>query len=110
MLVGKRVKNMSFLARHLMNYWYRGRNRISAYANRIKLTLMGVHYGRNCMAQGHIYIKLSPTAYVKIGDNLHFSSGWNINALCTNKRGTIYATDKAEIIIGDNVGMSSTVL
>lgn len=47
---------------------------------------------------------------VKIGKNLYFSSGWGVNALCANKRGVIYATEHASIKIGDNVGMSSTVL
>ena len=30
--------------------------------------------------------------------------------MCANKRGVFYATHNAEIVIGDNVGMSSTVL
>ena len=71
---------------------------------------MGVKYGKNCMIQGKCYIKLFSTAKLVIGDNMHFSSGWNINALCANKRGCIYATDNAEILIGNNVGLSSTVL
>lgn len=62
------------------------------------------------MIHGHLYIRLFPTAQVVIGDNLYFSSGWNVNALCTNRRGAIYATDNAVITVGNNVGMSSATL
>lgn len=86
------------------------RNRISKYFNLLRLNIYGVEYGSGCTIHGKLYIKLFPTAKCIIGNNLYFSSGWNINALCTNRRGTIYATDNAEIIIGNNVGMSSTVL
>lgn len=96
--------------RVLFHFLYRVRNRISAYINRLRLTIYGIRYGSNCVIHGKLYIKLFPTAKCIIGDNLYFSSGWNVNALCTNKRGTIYATDCAIITIGNNVGMSSTVL
>lgn len=72
--------------------------------------MYGVSYGRNCVIQGKAYVKLSPTAVCKIGDNFYFSSGRCINALCANRLGAIYATDNASVIIGNNVGMSSTVL
>lgn len=85
-------------------------NRIDSYFNRVKLLMYGVSYGRNCVIQGKAYVKLSPTAVCKIGDNFYFSSGRCINALCANRLGAIYATDNASVIIGNNVGMSSTVL
>ena len=56
--------------------YYRIRNRLSAYYNRIVLFIMGVKYGKNCMIQGKFYIKLFPTAKLIIGDNLHYSSGF----------------------------------
>lgn len=88
----------------------RVRNRLSSYYNRFRLKMYGVEYGRNCVIHGKLYINLFPTAKLKIGDNLYFSSGWGINPLCTNKRGMIYAEENATITIGNNVGMSSTVL
>lgn len=72
--------------------------------------MYGVQCGRHCVVHGKLYVHLFPSAKVKIGDNLYFSSGWGINALCTNRRGMIYATENATITIGNNVGMSSTVL
>lgn len=88
----------------------RGVNRLYSYYNRFRLMMYGVEYGKNCIIQGKLYIKLSSTAKVSIGDNFYFSSGRCINALCTNRLGAFYATDNADIRIGDNVGMSSTVL
>lgn len=93
-----------------IRYMKRIRNRLSSYYNLLRLKMYGVEYGRHCVIHGKLYITLFPTANVKIGNNLYFSSGWGINALCTNKRGMIYATEHALIKIGDNVGMSSTVL
>ena len=86
------------------------RNRLSSYVNRLRLYLYGVDLGRNCVIHGKLYIKLFPSAKVSIGDDFYCSSGWNVNALCTNRRGAFYATENAEIRIGNNVGMSSPVL
>lgn len=88
----------------------RVRNRLSSYWNLFRFRMCGVEYGKHCIVHGKLYINLFPTAKLKIGDNLYFSSGWGINALCANRRGMIYATENATITIGNNVGMSSTVL
>lgn len=96
--------------RRIVHFVKRVRNRLSVYYNLLRLDMYGVKHGRNCVVHGKLYIKLFPTANVTIGDNLYFSSGWAVNALCTNKRGILYATQNATITIGDNVGMSSTVL
>ena len=46
-----------------------------------------------------------------IGDNFHFTSGGGINPICRNLRGCIHTDNKtSQIIIGNNVGMSSAVL
>jgi acetyltransferase-like isoleucine patch superfamily enzyme len=85
-------------------------NRLGSYANRVRFKFYGVKHGNNCVVQGKLYLKLFPSSVIEIGDNFYFSSGNCINALCANKRGAMYATDGANIVIGDNVGMSSTVL
>lgn len=96
--------------RSIVRFFRRVRNRLSCYTNLLRFNLYGIKYGHNCVVHGKLYINLFPSASVKIGDNLYFSSGCAINALCSNKRGCIYATENAKIIIGNNVGMSSTVL
>lgn len=98
------------IVRKSVKFVKRVRNRLSSYYNLIRLKMYGVEYGHHCVIHGKLYINLFSTARVKIGDNLYFSSGWGINALCANKRGMIYATENARITIGNNVGMSSTVL
>lgn len=96
--------------RKIIRFTKRIRNRLSSYYNLLRLKMYGVEHGRHCVIHGKLYISLFSTAHVKIGDNLYFSSGWGINALCANRRGMIYATQDACITIGNNVGMSSTVL
>ena len=99
-----------------LNYRYfsilrnRIRNRLSSYVNRVRFHLYGINTGDNCVIHGFPYIRLFETAEVRIGSDFYMSSGLNINALASNRRGSIYATDNAKIIIGNNVGMSSCVL
>lgn len=46
-----------------------------------------------------------------IGKNFHFTSGDGINPICRNLRGCIHTEDaSSQIIIGDNVGMSSACI
>lgn len=98
------------IVRTSSNFVKRARNRLSSYWNLFRFRMYGVEYGKHCIVHGKLYINLFPTAKLKIGDNLYFSSGWGINALCANRRGMVYATENATITIGNNVGMSSTVL
>lgn len=101
---------MKLCFRSFFRFIHRIGNRIHVYLNRIKLWLHGVEYGSNCVIHGKLYIKLHNSAHVSIGKNLYMSSGRCVNALCANKRGSIYATENAIITIGDDVGMSSTVI
>lgn len=101
---------MSSMVRFIIHFLKRVRNRLSSYWNLFRFRMYGVEYGKHCIVHGKLYINLFSTAKLKIGDNLYFSSGWGINALCANRRGMVYATENATITIGNNVGMSSTVL
>lgn len=86
------------------------RNRLTKYVNIVRFHLYGIETGDNFVVHGMPYIRLFKSAKVRIGSNFYMSNGLNINALSSNRRGSIYATDNAEIIIGNNVGMSSCVL
>lgn len=88
----------------------RCRNFLSLSINRVRFNLYGIKYGKNCNVYGKLYIKLFPDTNIKIGDNFFCSSGRNINALCTNKRGVIYLVHSATLTIGNNVGMSSPII
>ncbi len=45
---------------------------------------------------------------MKIGNNFYFSSGDSVNPIAGNLQGSIYLEKDASLVIGDNVGMSST--
>lgn len=96
--------------RQFIRFCHRVRNRLSRYENLLRMRMHNVEHGRNCTIHGKLYFHIYPRGGVKIGNNFYCSSGNNVNALCANKRGSIYATQHAQIIIGDNVGMSSPTL
>ena len=70
--------------------------------------LMGVQYGRNMMVFNKIY--LMGNGHVKIGDNLVFRSGDGLNALSRNIRGILFTDAHGNILLGNNVGISSACL
>lgn len=79
------------------------------YYNRIWFSAMGIEYGRNMIINNKIYI--SGFGKIRIGNDFRFSSGDSINPISRNLRGAFYlGTPQASIIIGDEVGMSSTCL
>lgn len=96
--------------RNIFKQALRVRNKLSSYKNLMKLRLLGINHGRNCTIHGHLNIKLSGNSELTIGDNFYYSSGRSINPLCSNRRGCICVNDGAKISIGNNVGMSSTIL
>lgn len=84
------------------------RNLFFVYINRIRFSLYGVNYGRNLKIHGSIGIKLAVRAKVIIGCNFYSSNGHFINPISRNINGCISVNKDAEIIIGDNVAISST--
>lgn len=57
-----------------------------------------------------IFFRKSKESKVIIGNGFTFFSGSGLNPLSAGRKGAIFAEGEASIIIGDNVGMSSTVL
>lgn len=80
------------------------------YLNQLKFHLYGIKVGRNAVIHGHIGLKLAADSSVSIGDNFYFSSGRHLNPLARNIEGCICTNEGAIITIGNNVGMSSSVL
>lgn len=78
--------------------------------NRIRLKHYGnqVHVGENCQVKGAFYIRISDSARLMIGDNFHMLSGHCTNPLARNIKGCFAGS--GNIIIGDNVGLSSTCI
>ena len=78
--------------------------------NRVLFSLNGVEYGSNMKVFNRFYLRLHPTAKVRIGDNFTFSSGGAHNPLCRVQRGMIYLSRNARLTIGDNSGLSSACI
>ena len=56
-----------------------------------------------------LYYRVPKGAHVEIGENFRFSSGECYNPLARNIKGCIYLQNRdAQLIIGDNVGISSS--
>lgn len=97
---------MNFLAK-LYNLPRALRVRFSPYINCFMLKSRGVKFGRNLQIVGSLDIR--GRGSVIIGDNFCFVSGESVNPICSNVRGCFYTDNPdASIVIGNNVGMSST--
>lgn len=78
--------------------------------NHYKFRWHRIIYGKNLKVYNSVYVKKSPSARITIGDNFKFASGGGYNPITSNIRGYLRIDNKAVLTIGDNCGMSSTVL
>lgn len=85
------------------------RRKIWILINRFKFNFLGIQYGKNMRVCDSIYLKLKKNNLIKIGNSFSFTSG-NYNPLARNIMGAIELEDNAKLIIGDNVGISSSCL
>ena len=97
------IAKLPLLPRKLRMYFY-------IYWNRLICKINKIHFGKNMNMHNSIYIIKHNKANITIGDNFTFTSGESYNPLSRNIKGCIYATKKAEIIIGNNVGISSACI
>ena len=74
--------------------------------NRMILKAHGLVFGRNLQIPGKVSWLIGG-GKLKIGDILYFSSGDAVNPMTSNLQGAVYVEQGAELIIGNNVGMSS---
>lgn len=78
------------------------------YWNKFVFRIKGVSFGKNLRVSSFLYVQKGVDSEIAIGDNLTFTSGECFNPLCRNVRGCIVTEPGASIIIGNNVGMSSS--
>lgn len=78
--------------------------------NYIKFKKLGIQFGKHLRVFNKIYVKKDEGAEIKIGDYLTFTSGGGHNPINGNMRGYIRIEKKAKLFIGNNCGLSSTVL
>lgn len=80
------------------------------FYNRLFFRAKGVVLGKNFRVYNKVFLKKTPNSRMIIGDNFTFTSGNGLNPITTNTVGEFRLDGQANIIIGDNCGMSSTVL
>lgn len=78
--------------------------------NRVLLNLKKVSYGSGLRICDYVSIKMKGNNTFTIGKNFGFSSGAYYNPLARNIHGAIELEKGAQLIIGNNVGISSSCL
>lgn len=77
--------------------------------NRIWFRAIGVSFGKNLRVFDKVFV--TGVGTIKIGNNFTFTSGGGLNPIARNIRGQLYADcKKSKILIGNNVGISSSCL
>lgn len=84
---------------------------IVSIAEIIYLRLIGIHLGRKCQFRGWVHVYLSKNSTITIGERCSFNRSAYSNHIGLN-HACILAThcSGAKIIIGNNVGMSSSTI
>ena len=78
--------------------------------NKLLFNLCNIEYNEGLKVYNKIHLFIDNSAKVKIGENFKFTSSDAINPLSRNIQGCICATKNAQIIIGNNVGISSACI
>lgn len=86
------------------------KKRFYIFYNRFKFRVNGVVLGINPKIYNKVYLETRGSTQIMIGDRFICSSDDNYNPLSSNKRASIYVTNNAELIIKNDVGMSSPTI
>lgn len=78
--------------------------------NRLKFWKNGIEYGEGLKIMNRVYVKKSSESTVRIGNDFVFTSGGGYNPIASNVRGYMRIDNEASLIIGNNCGISSSVL
>lgn len=101
-MISKLFKKIINIPVYLKNTYYKNWNSLYFRINDVKI-------GNNYKIFNKVY--LSGKGKVVIGDNFRFYSGGGFNPISRNIAGSIYTmTEKSTIVIGNNVGISSSCL
>lgn len=74
--------------------------------NRVLFKFKGVRFGKNLQIYNRVYLQIIKGT-LSIGDNFTMTSGDCINPLCRNVRACVFISHGGNVLIGNNVGMSS---
>lgn len=78
--------------------------------NRLLFKFHRIQYGKDLRVCNKLYVKIGSNASISIGNNFAFSSGGGYNPLARNIKGAIELESDSRLLIGDNVGISSSCL
>ena len=81
--------------------------------NKLKFKLCGVKSIDNFKSMSiynGIYLRKFQSSFIQIGRNFVFTSGGGYNPICRNIKGCIYIGKNGKLLIGDNVGISSSCI
>jgi acetyltransferase-like isoleucine patch superfamily enzyme len=76
----------------------------------MRLLMAGVELGEGFVSSGWIVIRIHPSASVRIGRNFRVNSGYSVNVVGSAQRVCIFVGRNARLDIGDDVGISNTVV
>lgn len=86
-------------------------SKIYTLLNKIKFRLNRVHYGKNFHSKGLIYIyRHYESAKISIGNNVAINSATWANPIGCGDRTYFQVNDNAQLIIGNNCGISNTAI
>lgn len=80
---------------------------LALFYNKTLLFINNVEYKEGIRINGYIKLIMSKGATLKIGKEFKLNSGKNFNPIGRNQRSLFVVNKGAELIIGNNVGMSS---
>lgn len=97
------IHKITFIPRFARQSFYK-------WFNPIMFRSAGAQIGRNFKVYNRMYLKFYKGAKLTIGDNFTLTSGECINPIAKNIKACIYLNNKAELTIGNHVGMSSPTI
>ena len=89
-------------------------NKLSSIINYLYFSIYTLRYniklGCKFCIHGKLDFRVYKTSVLEIGDNFYFSNARKLNPICRNVRGSVRIEKKAELIIGNNVAISSACI
>lgn len=84
--------------------------RVSTWAAKTKLKMMGCPVGKNFCVDGKLWIQANRKGTIRIGDNVKINSRFGSNLVGLTNPAVFQCLDDGTITVGNNCGISSPVL
>lgn len=86
-----------------LNLWFKT-------TNRVKFSIAGVCFGKDMIIVAKTYLYIGKDSHTIIGNHFRLTSGYGLNPLSRNIKSMIHVKKKATLLIGNNVGISSSCI